>query len=101
VLHLGGVGKYVSKIWGWSVHSQESGDLQVLIGTRKKDWKDVNDVPSNMTVLGGYIKISPKRLCTFERKPAFGLNVKKSGGYISLLDKVYFTFAMLCDVEPS
>ncbi len=28
MLHLGGVGKYVSQIWGWSVHSQESGDLQ-------------------------------------------------------------------------
>jgi hypothetical protein len=28
--HLGGVGKYVSQIWGWSVHSWESGDLQAL-----------------------------------------------------------------------
>jgi hypothetical protein len=27
VLHLGGVGKYVSLIWGWSIHSRESGDL--------------------------------------------------------------------------
>jgi hypothetical protein len=30
VLHLGGVGKYVSQIWGWSVHSLESGDLHCL-----------------------------------------------------------------------
>jgi hypothetical protein len=28
VLHLGGVGKYVSQIWGWSVHAWESRDLQ-------------------------------------------------------------------------
>jgi hypothetical protein len=28
VLHLGGVGEYVSKILGWSVNSWESGDLQ-------------------------------------------------------------------------
>jgi hypothetical protein len=28
VLHLGGVVEYVSQIWGWSVHSRESGDLQ-------------------------------------------------------------------------
>jgi hypothetical protein len=33
VPHLGGVGKYVSQIQGWSVHSQESGDLQVPLGT--------------------------------------------------------------------
>ena len=28
MLHLGGVGECKSLIWGWSVHSQESGDLQ-------------------------------------------------------------------------
>jgi hypothetical protein len=27
VLHIGGVDEYVSQIWGWFVHSQESGDL--------------------------------------------------------------------------
>jgi hypothetical protein len=27
VLHLGGVGECVRLIWGWSDHSQESGDL--------------------------------------------------------------------------
>jgi hypothetical protein len=27
VLHLGGVGEYVSQIWGQSVRSRESGDL--------------------------------------------------------------------------
>jgi hypothetical protein len=31
VLHLGGVGKYVSQIWGWSVHSWESGDLHTVL----------------------------------------------------------------------
>jgi hypothetical protein len=30
MLHLGGVGKYVSQIWGLSVHPQESGDLHTL-----------------------------------------------------------------------
>ena len=29
VLHLGGVGECVRLIWEWSVHNQESGDLQV------------------------------------------------------------------------
>jgi hypothetical protein len=33
VLHLGGVGKYVSQIWGWYVHSWESGDLHTLATT--------------------------------------------------------------------
>ncbi len=32
MLHLGGVGEYVSQIWGWSVHSRESGDLQPALG---------------------------------------------------------------------
>jgi hypothetical protein len=27
VLHLGGIDEYVNQIWGWSVHSRESGDL--------------------------------------------------------------------------
>jgi hypothetical protein len=73
----------------------------VIIGMGKKDWKEVKDIPSNMTLLGGYIKISPKSLCTFERKPASGSNTKKSGGNTYSSDTVYFTFAMLCDVEPS
>jgi hypothetical protein len=30
VLHLGGVGECVRLIWEWSVHNQESGDLQYL-----------------------------------------------------------------------
>ncbi len=33
MLHLGGVGKYLSQIWGWSVHSRESGDLHTLAAT--------------------------------------------------------------------
>ncbi len=28
VLHLGGVGECMRLIWEWSVHNQESGDLQ-------------------------------------------------------------------------
>ncbi len=31
-LHLGGVGKYVSQIWGQTVRSWEYGDLQVGAG---------------------------------------------------------------------
>ena len=30
VLHLGGVGECMRLIWEWSVHGQESGDLQTL-----------------------------------------------------------------------
>ncbi len=37
VLHLGGVGKCVRLIWEWSVHNQESGDLQVLLDAIDKD----------------------------------------------------------------
>jgi hypothetical protein len=33
VLHLSGVGEYVSQIWGLTVHSQESGDLHTLAAT--------------------------------------------------------------------
>jgi hypothetical protein len=33
VLNLGGVGEQVSQIWGWSVHSRESGDLHTLVAT--------------------------------------------------------------------
>jgi hypothetical protein len=33
VLHLGGVGKYVSQIQGWSVHPWESGNLWQLEST--------------------------------------------------------------------
>ncbi len=33
MLHLGGVGEYVSQIRGWSVHSRESGDLHTLAAT--------------------------------------------------------------------
>jgi hypothetical protein len=67
----------------------------------KKDWKDVKNIPSIMTALGGSIKIPPKSLCTFERKLAFTSNAKKLGGNTYSLDRVYFTFAMLCDIEPS
>jgi hypothetical protein len=35
VLHLGGVGKCVRLIWEWSVHNQESGDLQGFQVTSK------------------------------------------------------------------
>jgi hypothetical protein len=30
VLYISGISEYVSQIWGWSVHSQESGDLQIV-----------------------------------------------------------------------
>ncbi len=73
----------------------------VLIRMGKKDWKDVKDIPSNKTALGGDIKISSKSLCTFEKKLAFGSNAKKSGGNTYSLDMMYFTFAMSCDVEQS
>jgi hypothetical protein len=33
VLHLGGVGKYVIQIQGWSIHSRESWDLHTLAAT--------------------------------------------------------------------
>jgi hypothetical protein len=70
------------------------------MGMGKNDWKNVKDNPSNMTALGRYIKISPKSLCTFERKLVFRANAKKLGGGTYLLDTVYFTIAMSCDVKP-
>ena len=33
VLHLGGVGKCMRLIWGWSGHGQESGNLHTLAAT--------------------------------------------------------------------
>ncbi len=50
------------------------------MGDGKKDLRDMKDVSTNMTSLGGYIKISQKCMKAFEVKPAFGANAKKSEG---------------------
>ena len=72
----------------------------VIIGDGKKDLRDVKDVPTNMTSLGGYIKISQKCMRAFEVKAAFGSNAKKPEGN-DYSDTVFFTLAISCDVEPS
>ena len=72
----------------------------VIIGDGKKDLRDVKDVPTNMTSLGGYIRISQKCMRAFEVKTAFGSNAKKSEGN-DYSDTVFFTLAISCDVEPS
>jgi len=71
----------------------------VLMGTTRKDWKEVWDIPQNMTVLGGHIKISQKSLRSFEKKSFFGSTAKKRGGN-AYMDTVYFTVAISCDVQP-
>jgi len=35
VLHLGGVAECMRLIWEWSVHNQESGDLQLLLNSAR------------------------------------------------------------------
>ena len=71
----------------------------VIIGDGKKDLRDVKDVPTNMTSLGGYIRISQKCMRAFEVKAAFGSNAKKQEGN-DYSDTVFFTLAISCDVEP-
>ena len=79
--------------------------VPVIMGSGRKDLKDAKDVPTNMTTLGAYIKISEKSLRVFEKKNPFQVKVKgkkASGGGETMYnnDMVYFTFAIACDVEP-
>lgn len=62
----------------------------VIIGDGKKDLRDVKDVPTNMTSLGGYVKISQKCMRAFEMKLTFGANAKKAEGN-DYSDTVFFT----------
>lgn len=39
--------------------------VQVILGSGKKNVRELKDVPVNMTMLGGYIKISEKSLEVF------------------------------------
>ena len=74
----------------------------VIIGGGKKDLKEAKDIPTNMTLLGGYMKISEKSLKTFQKKPGSGGGGKRNGGGNSNYENlVYFTFAMSCDVVPA
>lgn len=79
--------------------------VPVILGSGKKDLREVKDVPTNMTILGGYVKISEKSLRTFERKNPFmakSMGKKNSGGeMVYNNDFVLFTFAIACDFEPS
>ncbi len=72
----------------------------VIIEDGRNDLRDTKDVPTNMTTLGGYIRISPRCMKAFETKLTFGANAKKSEGNV-YSDMVFFTVALSCDVEPS
>ena len=74
----------------------------VLMGGGKKDLRDAKDVPSNMTALWGYVKISEKSMQTFQPKSGFiGGNRKKGeGNYSQYADQVYFTMVWSCDIDP-
>ena len=72
----------------------------VIMGDGKKDLRDLKDIPSNMTTLGGYVKISQKCMRAFETKPTFGANAKKAEGN-DYSDTVFFTVAISCDTEPT
>jgi hypothetical protein len=72
----------------------------VIIGDGKKDLRDTKDVPTNMTTLGGYIRISSRCMKAFETKSTFGANARKSEGNV-YSDTVFFTVAISCDVKPS
>jgi hypothetical protein len=51
----------------------------VTIGGGKKDLRDAKDVPTNMTALGGCVKLSEQSIKMFQKKSAglTGANVKK------------------------
>ena len=72
----------------------------VIMGEGRKDLREVKDVPTNMTTLGSYIKISPRCMKAFEVRPTFGANSKKSEGN-DYTDMVYFAVAISCDVVPA
>jgi hypothetical protein len=63
-------------------------------------------VPTNITALGGYVKLSEQSIKTFQKKSAglTGAKAKKKGtgmtGGVNQ-DVVYFTFAISCDVLPT
>ncbi len=42
----------------------------VTIGEGTKDLRDTKDVPTNMTALGGYVKLSEQSIKTFQKKSA-------------------------------
>jgi hypothetical protein len=72
----------------------------VIVGSGKKDLKEVRDIPQNMTALGGHIKILKNSVWAFEKKSVFGSHAKK-GGTNAYMDTVYLALAISCDVEPS
>ena len=70
----------------------------VIMGIRKKDRKEAKDVPTNMTAVGGYIKISTRSLLSFgQRSSGWGNSKKATAG--NSMDLVYFT--LQCHVTPS
>jgi hypothetical protein len=74
----------------------------IIIGGGKKDLRDAKDMPQNIMAMGGYIKISEKRLQTFQKKTSGATGGKKSTGVNqAYADVVYFTMTMSCDVSPS
>jgi hypothetical protein len=58
----------------------------IFVGGRNKDWSDPSILPSSMTKLGAYLKLSGS-LCIFE-KP------KGGQGNSTKTPTVYFSFAM-------
>ena len=77
----------------------------VVMGAGWKDLQEVKDIPANMTMMGGYVKISERSLRVFKRKNGSKPNKGKGGksakgdtGYPN--DMVYFTLAIGCDLEP-
>ena len=77
--------------------------VSVVMGAGRKDLKEVKEIPADMTLLGGYVKISKKSLRIFERKNVTRTNkgeklAKGDTGYPN--DMIYFTHAIACDLEP-
>ncbi len=77
--------------------------VSVVMGEGRKDLKEVKDIPTNMTLLGGYVKISERSLKVFERKNTTrtnkgGKSARGDTGYSN--DMIYFTLAIACDIDP-
>ena len=76
----------------------------VNMGSGRKDLKEVRDIPSNMTLMGGYIKILEKSLWSFERKNLTRINKggkSARGETVYNNNMIYLTLAIACDVEPT
>ena len=75
--------------------------VPVIMGAGRRELREVKDIPANMTMLGGYVKILEKslRVCR-KNTPRSNMEGKSGRRDTYSNDMIYFTLAIACDVEP-